>query len=517
MLSRREGLSLFMTLLAALQTLLSRYTGQDDISVGTFIANRNRAETEGLIGFFINNLVLRTDLSGNPSVRELLERVRQVTLDAYAHQDLPFEKLLEDLQPQRRLNRTPLFQVMLVLHNFLRTPLELPGFTIKPYVERKQDRAEFDLTLWLSEGPDGLACRFEYDTDLFEAATISRMARHFQTVLECVVANPEQRLGALPIMTDTEAHQLQDKRQHPQASEAVRTAADGMTHEAPRHASRSPAWADLSAVKRALLEKRLQGALPRVADTPSMPPHPPLDRRPNRDVAPLSFAQRRLWFLDQLEPGNPAYNIAPAYRLTGPLDVSVLVQCLNEIVRRHDVLRATFAIADGQPVQDIAPTFTLTVPVLDLQEWPEAKREAEVQRLAVEEATRPFDLNRGPLVRATVLQLGQQEHVLLLTLHHIVADGWSASLLLQELATLYTAFATTRPSPLAELPIQYADFAHWQQEWMQGEVLGEAARLLAAAARRGVSRPGAADGSAPAARAELPGRTAVIRVFHRVA
>src|SRR6185437_2159200 len=145
---------------------------------------------------------------------------------------------------------------------------------------------------------------------------------------------------------------------------------------------------------------------------------------------PLSFAQQRLWFIDRLEPGTSVYNFPAAVRLTGPLNVAALEQSLDEIVRRHEALRTTFAIVDGRPVQVIAPLLRLTLPVVDLQMLPDRDRELEVKRLAIEEAQRPFDLAEGPLLRATVLRLGEHEHVGLLTMHHIVADGWSPGILI---------------------------------------------------------------------------------------
>jgi len=191
---------------------------------------------------------------------------------------------------------------------------------------------------------------------------------------------------------------------------------------------------------------------------------------PDRSL-PLSFAQQRLWFLDQLEPGSALYNIPISYRLRGLLNITALEESLNEIVRRHEALRTSFSNAQGQPVQAIAPTSRLTLPVADLTSLPVAGREAEVLRLATDEAQRPFDLAQAPLFRASVLRLADEEHILLLTMHHIVSDGWSMGVLFQELSTLYDAFSTGKPSPLSELPIQYADFAAWQRRWLQGEVL----------------------------------------------
>ncbi|MGA9917346.1 MAG: condensation domain-containing protein, partial [Paraburkholderia sp.] len=186
---------------------------------------------------------------------------------------------------------------------------------------------------------------------------------------------------------------------------------------------------------------------------------------------PLSFAQQRLWFIDQLDPGNSVYNFPVAVRLKGSLNLVALEKSLNEIVRRHEALRTTFSMVDGQPAQVIASTLSIALPIVDLRALAEVERENEVQRLVVEEARRPFDLASGPLLRAKVLQLADDEQVGLLTMHHIVSDGWSAGILIREMAALYLAYCAGSPSPLPELPIQYADFAHWQREWLQGAVL----------------------------------------------
>jgi amino acid adenylation domain-containing protein len=210
-LSQQAGSTLFMTLLAAFNILLGRYTGNEDIVVGTPIANRNRAEIEGLIGFFVNTLVMRTNLSGNPSFLELLERVREVTLGAYTHQDFPFEQLVEALQPQRSLSHTPLFQVMFVLQNAPMLQIELPGLTLSP-LESDSGTAKFDLTLILSEmmprTESGLRGKFEYNTDLFDASTITRMVEHFCTLLSGIAAAPERRISELPLLTESQRHQL---------------------------------------------------------------------------------------------------------------------------------------------------------------------------------------------------------------------------------------------------------------------------------------------------------------------
>jgi len=206
-LSRREGTTLFMTLLAGFQALLYRYTGQEELLVGTVIANRNRVEIEGLIGFFVNTLVIKGDLRGQPTFRELLGRVRASAIDAYDHQDLPFEKLVEELQPERTLNQNPLFQVAFALQNAPRQELKLPHLDAR-LLRVDAGTAKFDLTLAFYERKEGLEGSVEYSTDLFDAARIERMIGHLQVLLEAVVANPGGCVSRLPLLKPFEKQQL---------------------------------------------------------------------------------------------------------------------------------------------------------------------------------------------------------------------------------------------------------------------------------------------------------------------
>ncbi|MFL6253448.1 MAG: amino acid adenylation domain-containing protein [Pyrinomonadaceae bacterium] len=200
---------------------------------------------------------------------------------------------------------------------------------------------------------------------------------------------------------------------------------------------------------------------------------PPLRPFPRGGRLPLSFAQQRLWFLDQLEPGSAFYNFESVVRIGGPLDTNALARSLNEIVRRHETLRTTFAVADGEPSQIVAAALEVELPVRDVRALSLAEGEAELHRAVEEELTRGFDLARGPLIRALLVRLADEEHILLFTMHHIISDAWSEIVFVRELTALYEAFMAGRPSPLAELPVQYADFAAWQREWLQGDVLEE--------------------------------------------
>jgi amino acid adenylation domain-containing protein len=1017
-LSRREGVTMFMTLLCAFKVLLHRYTRQEDIIVGTPIAGRNRAELEGLIGFFVNTLVLRTDLAGRPSFTQVLARERNVCLDAYAHQDLPFERLVDELQPERQLSRNPIFQAMFEMQTEPTPEPSLTGLKTS-FVEVERKATKFDLTMALSEEqPDLISGRIEYKTELFDAPTIERMANHFQRLLEAIVSAPTTPISALPMLTDAELYQLlvayndtrrdfrkdlcvhqffeeqvertPDKiavafegrrlsfrelnaranrlahylrklglgRETPVGMcmgrseemvvgllgilksggayvpidpsypkdrmafmlEDVRAATvlteDRLIHALPKpgttvvcldsdwglisqESSENPvvevtgddlayvlytsgstgrpkgvaiehrqlvnymngvserlglaamssfalvstpaadlgntvifpslcnggclhvisedrasdadamssyfrehsidcvkivprhlaslrsftngeqvlprkmlvlggeasqrSWVeqiqaldpgltvinhygptettvgvltyradrrrmadhlptvplgyplpnaqvylldgdaqpvpsgvpgeihiggaglargyfrrpDLTAEKfipnpfsdrpgerlyktgdlarrlpdgaieflgriddqvkvrgfrielseiesvlrshttlrdvvvlaaqdmtnerrlvayvvpeqnldvrpddlRAFLKERLPefmvpsrflflDALPLSpngkVDRRSLPAHeqyqpafesapsgatspveeivanvwtkvlglervgahenffeiggnsllatqvvsrlrvafqmelplrklfesptvaalaesirneranesglqaPPIEKSPGRAAIPLSYSQWRLWFLDQLVPNNPVYNVSVALRLSGPLDVAALGRGINEVVRRHDILRTTFGADKGQPVQLVAPSLELDLPVADLSHLGQFAQEAEVLRMATEEARRPFDLTRGPLLRTTLARLGEHEHVLILAIHHIVSDDWSVGIFNREISALYRAFSEGRPSPLPELPIQYADFSRWQRRWLDAHVL----------------------------------------------
>ncbi|BCL84580.1 non-ribosomal peptide synthetase [Ktedonobacteria bacterium brp13] len=206
-LSQQEEVTLFMTLLTALNIVLSRYTGQTDLLIGTPIANRTQSEIENLIGCFINTIVLRTDLSDNPSLRTLLKRVQQMALDAYAHQDLPFEKVVEEVQPERDLSHSPLFQVVFVFQNAPQPPFTLQDLTVN-ILPTTMQVAEFDFTLYMWETAEGLAGSFKYNTDLFDEVTLARLTTHFQRVLEAMIAHPDHRVSEISLLNAAERAQI---------------------------------------------------------------------------------------------------------------------------------------------------------------------------------------------------------------------------------------------------------------------------------------------------------------------
>src|SRR5215210_5751409 len=226
--------------------------------------------------------------------------------------------------------------------------------------------------------------------------------------------------------------------------------------------------AELPPEKRAMLFQQLQKQKERPAESPG------ISRQSRaRESFPLSFAQQRLWFLNNYEPESPEYNIPQAFRIDGDLDPEVMQRALREIVRRHESLRTTFRSEEGVPVQIIAQVVDMEVPYIDAQPRVSDPANAwdEALRMAAADAREPFDLTLGPLMRARLFRTGEREHLLYYNVHHIAYDGWSMGVFGRELAAIYDAFAAGLPSPLPELPVQYLDFAIWQREWLQGEVL----------------------------------------------
>ncbi len=223
---------------------------------------------------------------------------------------------------------------------------------------------------------------------------------------------------------------------------------------------------------------------------------PPILLVPRGGELPLSSAQQALWFLEQLAPGRPTFNVTASVRIDGPLDLDALTRSFAEILRRHEILRTKFATVDGRPVQVIMPAEAMPLPleIHDLRDLPDERRMAEARRLGIEASRRPFDLARGPLIQARLLRLGESENAVVLGMHHIITDGWSFGVATRELSALYVAFRDGQPSPLPELPVQYADYAVWQRERTEGRGSQRAGQLLATPAHRR-PRPGAADRS----------------------
>lgn len=415
--SNRHGATFFNTVMAALAIVLHRYTGQLDFGVGTQFAGRTSEEVERLVGMFINTVVLRMDLTGDPSFADFLGRVKESGAQSIANQDLRFEQLLRELRPRDYPSHHTLFSVNFVCQRDEIKPLEFSGVQLTGIPSISQG-ALYELNLFLILRTEGWRLSCEYNTDLFDEGTIAELIANYRLTLESVAENPAQKISQLAGgAADTpEAVESRGEAKAKSASVPLADASQGETY-----------------------------------------------------AFPITIVQERFWTLDQLTRGNPTLNMQIAMRLKGPLESDTLERALNEVIKRHEMLRTSFSSLDGQAVQVIHPSLTLSVNLVALESLPESARESSAQRMMREDALEPFDISRLPLARATLLQLGTDHHILMITMPHIICDGWSNGVLIRELTTLYDAYSRDEISPLPKPSLQYADFAHWQNQWLSSE------------------------------------------------
>jgi len=464
-----EGVTPYMLLLSAYISLLHAWSGQEDIVVGTPAAGRSRPEFENVVGIFINMLPIRARCTEGLTFRELLQQVRLAALGALEHQDYPFSRLVEDLPRQRLVGRSPLFQVAFDFQRLERygaiAPLFLPssgeravelaGLALEPYPFPQQE-GQFELGLQVVEGEDRLYGVIKYNSDLFEKETISRLRAGFVKLLEATVAHPDEKLNHLSVQVKN--MDLEHFLTHLRKLDVRLWVEEG------RLRANAPAG-QLTPDLRAEIGRRKEEIIAYLESSASgaVLPLPPLQRVSRQGPLPLSFSQQRLWFLYHLEPHNTAYNIPSAIRLIGRLDIAAIERSFSEIVRRHEVLRTSYRMDGGQPVQVISPPVPLPLRQVDLSDLPESQREARAFEILRQEFQRPFDLSCDVLLRTLLVRLGPEEYIVSVVTHHIASDAWSLGVMTRELGDLYAAFSAGKPSPLPELPVQYADYAAWQR------------------------------------------------------
>ncbi|MFV2179873.1 condensation domain-containing protein, partial [Actinomadura sp. LOL_011] len=559
-LARDHQVSVFMVLQAALAALLTRLGGGTDVPIGSPVAGRTDEALDDLVGVFVNTLVFRTDTSGDPAFAELLARVRETGLAAHAHADVPFERLVEVLNPARSLARHPLFQVMLTLQNNPEASVELPGLAVA--VEPVDAGvAKFDLEFLLEESRDGtgaLAGTIEYALDLFDRATVERLAGWYRRILETAVATgaavtvtgldlpgapaPEpveertdKRLVAYVVAAPGEHPDPEELRAHlrehlPESMvpaavvvlDAMPLTPNGkvdtkalprpdLAAPAPATAHRAPSgpreeavaavFADLLGVPadrigadddffalggnsliamrvvsrvrrafdaeipvRALFEAPTVAGLAALLDAGAGTVRPPLEPRDRPDAVPLSYAQQRLWFLGRFEGPSATYNMPTALRIRGPLDVAAVRAAVGDLVARHETLRTILPDHGGVPRQVVLDPAAAR-PELEIT----ATTEAELPMRLAMAAGYAFDLSAEPPLRTHLFRIAPDEHVALLLMHHLGGDGWSMAPLARDFITAYASRAEGRAPDWAPLPVQYADYALWQQELFGSE------------------------------------------------
>ncbi len=607
---QREGVTLYMVLLSAYMALLARYSNQRDISVGTPIANRNNEAVEGLIGFFVNTLVIRGLLKPGASFVEFVQSIRAQSLAAYAHQDVPFERLVDALVEKRNLYRTPLFQTMFALQNVpMEQGIALPDVNVEPMAVQAA-QAKFELSMSMVEWQGELRGELEYRSDLFVASTVQQLADDFVALLSRLAEKPESPLQALMSIElastgwafvptsvvweqdnlDTVASTLKDAadvltgacERHRSvliiaeddapaarhevgeifisaeyadvlptmrtlslfdadwvstglyghcnalmqivlscgdvvtaASHEIQIAIEDERNDSPLFEIVSDIWKSVLSINvlkasddffrlggHSLLATRVISQLrkklgisipvrtlfenPRVHDfvnaverlqgTLSDARLPPLVVIPRTGKLPLSFTQQQLWLLDQLDPGNPAYNMPFALKIEGELDVTAFNQAFTTIIERHEVLRSNFREEGGLPYVVVRAATPWKFAQLDLSDNPLSVNFQQLPALAKVACESRFDIANDLLIRGQLVVLGRDEngvahYAILGAIHHMVSDGWSLNLITHEIASLYKAYREKSAALLPPLPIQYIDFAHWQRQWLQGDEL----------------------------------------------
>jgi amino acid adenylation domain-containing protein/non-ribosomal peptide synthase protein (TIGR01720 family) len=508
-LARQHQLTLNTLLQGAWALVLGHYGGEPDVLFGVTVSGRpaELARIEAMVGMFINTLPVRVRLPQDESVAGWLAALQAQQAEMRQYDYTP----LSQVQGWGEVPRgVPLFESLLIFENYpVQTAAREQRSELGVADVQALTRTKHRLTVVAAPGAE-VGLNIAYSLRWFDDAQVEALLGHFKLLLESMAERPEQSLGSLPRWEESERLRLfGPPDDSSDAAPPVRATAPPRT---PTEEVLAAIWTDLMGVERIGVEDdffdlgghsllatqlvsrvrqvfRVELPLRSLFDAPTIAgtaarieqllragttaAAPPLVSVPREggEALPVSFAQQRLWFLHQLNPLSPAYNVPVSVRLTGVLRHEALERALGEIVRRHEVLRTVYTTVRGEPVQVITPPRPFHLPVVNLGGLPPEAREAEARRLATEEAERPFDLAAGPMLRAQLLRLGEGEYVALLTMHHIVSDGWSIGVLVREVVTLYAAYARGEASPLPELTIQYADYAAWQRGWLQGEVL----------------------------------------------
>ena len=500
-LARRQRTTLSTVLLSAFAVLLERYSGQTDLIIGLALSGRTDRRFKRTVGYFVSPVALRLGVEADAGVGELVRATHAALRGALAHQDYPLARLVEEVQPIRDPARSPLFDVMF---NFIGaqplTPLDGPDraaelLPISVYPVPQQE-GQFDLALEFVDSEQSLEAELRYSTDLFEPTTVEGMAALYVELLTAMAVRADSTVAELPQLDLAEWNRLAQSDE--QTAEGVvqpgggvpstpveeivcaifaevlgtdRVAVDadffalgGSSLQATQVVARIADTFGSDLPVRTLFEAPTVRALACHIDTNAEPISVP--RVARGGPLALSFTQERMWFVHAISPESSAYNVVSGIRLRGVLDVELLERAANILVQRHEMLRTSIHIETTGPVQVISSDVTIRMPVIDLTDDPD-----ELPERASALAAMPFDLSEPPLMRLGLLRVATEVHVLVLALHHVVADAWSLAVLAKELADVYQSLQERDEPHLPELPFQYADFARWQRDWFQGEVL----------------------------------------------
>jgi amino acid adenylation domain-containing protein len=482
-LARHERTTPFVVMLAAFQILLSKVAATEDVIVGTSTFARSKPEFMPIAGDFVNSVPIRGRLPVDLPFRDFIAQVATTVLEAIEAQEFPLPLLIQRLRPERSADGSPLFNTffsLLRFHQFKGFALlygdesddttEIGALRLAPF-PIEQGSGQFDLSLQMVEIGDTIRGAFKYNADLFEGNTIRGFTRDFLAVIDAVLGNPDVTVGeirkveAVPAPPDN-LRQLLDQL----AKRDIRLSLDGdrLRINGPRGALDNELKAAIAARRDDIVARlRMPGRTLQDHDAEA------IHRIPRTGPLPVSAAQQRLWFLNQMDPGSAHYTIGGGLRFRGMLDVDVLKQAIYGLTVRHEAFRTTIDERDGQPWLTISETSTVPVNVLDISQHPAEERLVAARRAGEKLLRTPFDMASGPLAAFLILRLGDDDHMLFLTIHHIVSDGWSLAIACHELCALYEAGLAGRPGDLAPLSVDSVDYAAWEAGQIQSGRLDE--------------------------------------------
>lgn len=451
------GVTPYVVWLATFKAYLAQLTGSRDIIVGTPTFGRSTAELMPVVGNFVNSVPLRSRVDAGTSLTSLALSLRGTVMEAMEAQQFPFSRLVQLLQPDQASRQVPLFNVFFTFqrfdqfkHVYTITPATVGGLDLARFPVQERT-AQFDLSLQVIEVDDTVSAAFGYSDDVFDTATVEGLAQDYSAFVERLLTRPSQALELTRESGPPEPDaQLEDLLARLADADVQITVSDKrLKLNAPKGAINEDLRAEIVANREKLLARL---AHPRRDLSRS------LVRIPRTGTVPLSASQRRLWFNTRMHPDGNQYNIGGALCLSGPLDIAVLRHTIEQLLHRHETLRMTIGDRDGEPDARIHPPddSAQVLPVFSVGSPEEAKALAE--NLIRE----PFDVSKGPLARFQLLRLGPEEHVLASCLHHVIADGWSLSILLQDAWEIYESSLASRAPKLPELLLGAVDYAAWE-------------------------------------------------------
>jgi thioesterase domain-containing protein/non-ribosomal peptide synthetase component F/NRPS condensation-like uncharacterized protein len=423
-LSTSYGGTMFITTLAACMALLKLYTGRSDLAVGSPLAGRNREDTEGLIGLFVNPVVFRVRNVDNPRFLELMDSVRETVWEALTNQDAPFELVLEDRRLNHEGNPDPFYTVNFICQTqYARAStmiFEFCGVRLSTMPSKSQG-ALYDLNFFMVQREDGWRLSLEYNTDRYTDSTAREMLDALHALFGEIVKTPDSRLADFRVASSI------SRRPEPSShgEEFIATASDA-DDEIDQSTSGNETY-----------------------------------------LLPASMSQKRFWLLAKVALNSTALHMPACVKISGPLSYPVLQASIQQLLERHETLRTTFAEVDGELCQIVQSRPTANLKIVDARSDSGSPDEDKMTALLRAEAEHGFDLARGPLARMSLFRTGEAEHVLIVTLHHIIADGWSQGILQRDLWSMYKVQSGSAAAEMPPLEIQYGDFASWQVEWLK--------------------------------------------------